>query len=86
MKNIIMRNPLLSKKYHECSPIFNKAKEYYHECSSTFNKVKVNEIMPLLSWHEESKLAYAYIRKEAREDHHPEIFSTSLFCNLLLMC
>ena len=66
MENIIMRNLLLSKEYHECSPTFNKAKEYYHECSSTFN----NEIMILLSWHEETRPTYAYIRKEAPEDHH----------------
>ena len=73
MKNIIIRDPLLSREYH-------------HECSPTFNKAKENVIMPLLSWHEESWLTSTYIRKEAQEDHDRKILSTSLFCNLLLMC
>ena len=74
MKNIIIRDPLLSREYH-------------HECSPTFNKAKENVIMPLLSLHEISRLTSAYISKEAlMKKEHKKILSTSLFCNLLLMC
>ena len=52
MKNVIMKDPLLSSEYH-------------HECSPTFKKVKENVILPLLSWHEVSRLTSAYISKEA---------------------